>query len=193
MSSTALPRPVLADLAPGERVRDVALVLAVVALTALSAQVAIPLPFTPVPISGQTFAVLLGAAAVGPGRGAVAQLLYLLLGAVGLPFFAEGESGLQTLTGATGGYLLGFVVANLVVGACARRGWDRSPWGVLGAFALGNLAIYVLGVAWLSYRASLPLPAAVGAGLTPFLLGDVLKALAAAGLLPLAWRLTRRR
>lgn len=192
MSSTALPRPVLADLVPGERVRDAALVLAVVGLTALSAQVVIPLPFTPVPISGQTFAVLLGAAAVGPARGAVAQLLYLLLGAVGLPFFAEGSSGVQVLSGATGGYLVGFVVANLVVGLCARRGWDRSPVGVLGAFALGNLAIYVLGVTWLSYRVGLSLPEAVDAGLTPFLLGDVLKAVAAAGLLPLAWRLTRR-
>ncbi len=192
MSSTALPRPVLADLVPGERVRDAALVLALVGLTALSAQVAIPLPFTPVPISGQTFAVLLGAAAVGPRRGVVAQLLYLLLGAVGLPFFAEGEAGAQVVYGATGGYLVGFVVANLVVGLCARRGWDRSPLGVLGAFALGNLAIYALGVTWLSYRVGMTLPAAVDAGLTPFLLGDVLKAVAAAALLPLAWRLTRR-
>lgn len=193
MSSTALPRPVLADLVPGERVRDAALVLAVVGLTALSAQVVIPLPFTPVPISGQTFAVLLGAAAVGPARGAVAQLLYLLLGAVGLPFYAEGASGLTALTGATGGYLAGFVVANLVVGLCARRGWDRSPLGVLGAFALGNLVIYILGVTWLSYVAELGPAAAIDAGLTPFLVGDVLKALAAAGLLPLAWRLTRHR
>lgn len=193
MSSTTLPRPVLADLVPGERVRDAALVLGLVGMTALSAQVVIPLPFTPVPISGQTFAVLLGAAAIGPGRGSVAQLLYLLLGAVGLPFFAEGTSGVEVMYGATGGYLVGFVVANLVVGLCARRGWDRSPVGVLAAFALGNLAIYLLGVSWLSYRTGLALPEAVDAGLTPFLVGDVLKALAAAGLLPLAWRLTRRR
>jgi len=192
VSSTALPRPVLADLAPGERVRDAALVLAVVALTALSARIVIPLPFTPVPISGQTFAVLLGAAAVGPLRGSVAQLLYLLLGAVGLPFFAQGTSGVEVLTGTNGGYLVGFVIATLVVGVCARRGWDRSPLGVIAAFALGNLAIYALGVSWLSYRAGLTVPAAVGAGLVPFVVGDVVKALAAAALLPLAWRLTRR-
>jgi len=192
VSSTALPRPVLADLAPGERVRDAALVLAVVALTALSARIVIPLPFTPVPISGQTFAVLLGAAAVGPLRGSVAQLLYLLLGAVGLPFFAQGTSGVEVLTGTNGGYLVGFVIANLVVGVCARRGWDRSPLGVIAAFALGNLAIYALGVSWLSYRAGMTVPAAVDAGLVPFVVGDVVKALAAAALLPLAWRLTKR-
>ena len=190
--SAALPRPVLADLAPGTLVRDATLVAVAVALTAASAQIVLPLPFTPVSITGQTFAVLLTAAALGPLRGVAAQGLYVLLGMAGLPFYAGGESGVQAAFGATGGYLVGFVVAAWVVGLCARRGLDRRPGGTLAAYALGTVVIYAFGVPWLAHVVGVSITQAVGLGLTPFLLGDALKALLAAGLLPAAWRIARR-
>ncbi len=186
------PRPVLADLVPGTLARDAVLVVAAVLLTAASAQLIVPLPFSPVPISGQTFAVLLTAAALGPVRGVLAQGLYVLLGMAGLPFYAGGESGWQAATGATGGYLVGFVVAAAVVGAFARRGLDRSPAGTLAAFVIGSLVIYAFGVPWLAQVVGVSLGEALGLGLVPFLVGDALKALLAAGLLPAAWRLVRR-
>ena len=182
----------LGELAPGRLARDVVLVLGAIGLTALSAQVAVPLPFSPVPISGQTFAVLLSAAALGPARGAIAMALYVLLGLVGLPFYAQGASGPEVAFGATGGYLAGFVVAALVVGACARRGLDRSVPGTLLAFAIGNLTIYAFGVPWLAAVTGASPAKAIELGLLPFLIGDALKALLAAGLLPAAWRLTGR-
>lgn len=192
-TAVTLPRPVLADLVARSRIRGAALVLAGALLTAAAAQVAVPLPFSPVPITGQTFAVLLTAAALGPLRGLLAQGLYLLLGLVGLPFYAGGESGWQTATGATGGYLLGFLVASLVVGALARRGLDRRPHSTLLAFAAGTLVIYALGVPWLAVVADLSLSQALALGLVPFLVGDAVKALLAAGLLPGVWRLLTRR
>lgn len=185
-------RPVLADLIPRTVARDVVLVVGAVLLTAASAQVVIPLPFTPVPITGQTFAVLLAGAALGPARGALAMALYWLAGAAGLPFYADAASGVQAAIGATGGYLAGFVLAGLVVGAFARRGLDRNPLGTLAAFVAGSLVIYAVGVPWLAYVLDLPLREAVAAGLLPFVLGDALKALLAAGLLPGAWRLANR-
>lgn len=176
---------------PGARVRSVALVIGAALLTAASAQLVIPLWFSPVPISGQTFAVLLTAAALGPLRAVAAQGLYLGLGAVGLPFFAGGESGVQVFAGSTGGYLVGFVVAAWVVGALARRGLDRTPHGTFVAFAAGSLVIYAFGLAWLAVVTGGTLGQVLAWGLTPFLIGDALKALLAAGLLPIAWRLTR--
>lgn len=189
---SARPRPVLADLLPRAMVRDVALVVAAALLTALCAQIRIPLPFSPVPLTGSTFAVLLTAAALGPLRGTLGQALYVLLGLVGLPFFTGGESGWQYATGATGGYLVGFVVAAAVVGVCARRGLDRSVWGTLVAFALGSLVIYAFGVPWLARVADLAPLDALRSGALVFLPGDALKAALAAGLLPAAWRLTKR-
>jgi biotin transport system substrate-specific component len=193
MTSTpvALPRPVLADLVPGARVRSVVLVVGAALLTAASAQLVIPLPFSPVPISGQTFAVLLTAAALGPLRAVAAQGLYLLMAGVGLPFFAGAESGWHHFAGATGGYLVGFLVAAWVVGALARRGLDRSPHGTFVAFAAGTAIIYALGLPWLAVVTGGSLSQVLAWGLWPFLIGDALKALLAAGLLPLAWRLTR--
>lgn len=209
--TTAAPRPVLADLLPSTRrargdarplaaapsrsvARDAALVIGAALLTALAAQVRIPIPGSPVPITGQTFGVLLTAAALGPVRGTLGQGLYLLLGAVGLPVFTEWSGGLDVLRGPTAGYLVGFVLAAAVVGLASRRGLDRSPLGVLATFVVGNALIYVLGVGWLyaSVEGITTLGAAVAAGLTPFLLGDLIKALLAAGLLPAAWRLARR-
>src|SRR5690606_6284160 len=123
--SPVLARPVLADLLPRSLVRDVGLVVGGTLLTAVFAQVVVPLPFSPVPLSASTFAVLLTAAALGPLRGVLSQGLYLLGGLVGLPFFAGAESGWTYVSGATGGYIVGYVVAAAVVGACARRGMDR--------------------------------------------------------------------
>lgn len=187
-------RPVLADLVPGSRVRDLAVVVGGALLTAAVAQVALPLPFTPVPLTGQTFGVLLVAAVAGPTRGTLSQLLYVLLGAVGLPFYAGGGHGWHVVTGATGGYLLGFMVAAAIVGWCARRGWDRSPARTAAAFLLGNLVIYLFGVTWLWLSVpTISTPAqAIAAGLTPFIIGDAVKIALAMALLPLAWRLLPR-
>lgn len=186
---SASNRAVLADLVPGTLARDVALVIGAALLTALCAQVRIPLPFSPVPLTGTTFAVLLTAAALGPIRGVAGQALYLVLGLAGLPFFTGGESGVQYALGPTGGYLAGFLLAAWLVGLCARRGLDRSALGTAAAFALGTLAIYVLGATWLAAVAGLSIVQAFALGVAPFLLGDALKALLAAGLLPAAWRL----
>ncbi len=191
-STVTVSRPVLADLVPGERVRDTLLVAAAALLTAAAAQFEVHLGFTPVPISGQTFAVLLTAAALGPIRGALAQALYLALGLVGLPFYSGGASGWTYAVGATGGYLIGFVFAGAVVGALARRGVDRRPVTTLLAFVVGSLIIYACGVPWLAFMTGMTAREAVTNGALPFLLGDALKALLAAGLLPAAWRLIGR-
>ncbi len=185
-------RRVLADLVPGALVRDVGLVLAVAALTALAAQVRIPLPGSPVPITGSTFAVLLGAAALGPLRGSLAQAVYVAVGLAGLPVFTNGSSGVSYAVGATGGYLVGFIAASAVVGMLARRGADRRMVGAATAFAVGSLVIYAFGVPWLMYVTGMPAGEALLRGAGVFLIGDALKALAAGALLPGAWRIAER-
>jgi biotin transport system substrate-specific component len=198
---TALPLParpglVLADLLPatdrGRAVaRDVALVVGVAALTALAAQVRVPVPGLPVPVTGQTFAVLLGAAALGPARGALAQGLYLAAGVVGLPVFTGGASGWEAVAGASGGYLVGFVLASFVVGRLARRGADRRVLTTVAAYAAGTAAVYAVGVPWLALTTGMAPAAALWAGAGVFLAGDALKAVLAGALLPAAWRLAR--
>ncbi|MBE1875626.1 biotin transporter BioY [Myceligenerans pegani] len=191
------PRRVLADLIPAESsraraiARDVTLVVAVAALTALAAQIRIPVPGLPVPITGQTFAVLLGAAALGPFRGTAAQVLYVGVGLVGLPVYAGGGAGAEVLFGASGGYLVGFVVAGAVVGALARRGMDRGVLGTVLAFAAGSAVIYAIGVPWLAVVAGMAPGEAFVAGAGVFLIGDAIKAALAGVLLPGAWRLAR--
>lgn len=171
------------------RVRDLLLVVTGCLIVAGMAQVRIPLPFTPVPITGQTFAVLLVGASLGSRRGAASLALYLLLGTLGLPFFAGGASGLPALLGPTGGYLVGFVMAAYLVGLLAARGLDRHVPGALLAFLAGELVIYLFGVAWLSVY--LGIRQAIVAGFLPFIVGDAIK-LAAAGLvLPAAWALVK--
>jgi len=172
------------------------------ALIAGLAQLSFRLPFTPVPVTGQTLGVLLVGAAYGPGLGAATLGLYLIWGVVGLPVLAPNPAGthdvgLQVLRSAslTGGYLWGFVVSAAIVGALSRRGWDRSVRSAIGAMLLGSIAIYAVGVPWLYH--ALPatidgkpvtLETALTFGLYPFIIGDTLKLLVAAGLLPLAWR-----
>jgi len=180
---------VLADLVPGALVRDVALVIGAAALTGIAAQISIPLPFTPVPISLQTFTVLLAGAALGPIRGGLGMLLYLVAGLVGVPWFSEQQSGWAF---ASFGYIVGFVAAAIVVGSLARRGADRTVLGAIWLLVVGNLVIYVLGVAWLANWLAVDLPKALEFGVWPFLIGDGLKIALAAGLLPGAWKLFGR-
>ncbi|WP_371671535.1 biotin transporter BioY [Streptomyces sp. NBC_00289] len=180
---------VLADLIPVSRVRDVALVLGGAALTGLAAQIAVPVPGSPVPVTGQTFAALLVGAGLGAGRGFLALALYALAGVVGVPWFASGTSGAGAVSF---GYVLGMILASAAVGALARRGADRSVLRTAGTMLLGEAIIYAVGVPYLAASAGLSASAAIAAGLTPFLLGDALKAALAMGVLPTAWKLVRK-
>lgn len=173
---------------------DAVLVILGSLLMGLVAQLSIKLPFTPVPVTGQTLGVLVIGGALGSVRGALSMLLYLVWGAVGLPFFAEGRSGIEllALSSATGGYLWGFVVAGYTVGLLAERKWDRGIGSSLGAMLVGEVIIFAFGVAWLSQALELPLQDTLEAGLYPFVVGDVIKLAIAAGVLPAAWRALAR-
>ncbi|MGW0944087.1 biotin transporter BioY [Streptomyces sp. NPDC002623] len=186
--TAARPGQVLADLLPASRVRDIALVLGGAALTGLAAQIAVPVPGTPVPVTGQTFAALLVGTTLGTRRGVSALAVYALAGLAGVPWFADGASGLSV----SFGYILGMILASAAVGALARRGADRSVLRTAGAMLLGEAIIYAVGVPYLAYAADISASAAIAAGLTPFLIGDALKALLAMGLLPTAWKLVKR-
>jgi len=168
------------------RLSDGVLVIGASLLIAASAQIAIPLPFSPVPITGQTFAILLVGFVLGARLGAWSVTLYIFEGAIGLPFFAGGGAGAGWLLGPTGGYLAGFLVAAFLVGYLAEKGFDRKSATTLLAFAAGQAVIYLFGCAWLSTFVGWP--QAVTAGAIPFLVGDAIKALLAAGALPLAWK-----
>jgi biotin transport system substrate-specific component len=177
------------------RTRHIALIVAGALLMALSANISIPVPGSPVPITGQTFSVLLVGGALGFRRGVLATLLYLVMGLF-LPVYADHRQGIaiigslkdgQLVLGATGGYLLGFVVAGGLVGRLAELGWDRALGGALAAMAIGNLVIYALGVPWLMAAVGWDLATALDKGVIPFLLGDAVKLVLAAGLFPLAW------
>ena len=168
--------------------RDAVLIVGACLFTALLAQVKIPLGFTPVPITGQTFAVLLVGAALGSRRGAAAMLLYLVAGSW-LPFYAGGASGFVWSI-ASGGYIVGFIPAAYVVGWLAERGWDRKVW-ILVAMLAGNIILYLPGLLWLS-RFVLPEWACgntLNCGLYPFILGDLIKLYVASLLLPGGWAL----
>lgn len=189
--SMTLPAPrVLGDVIPGGVVRDVALVLGGSILTGLAAQVSIPLPFTPVPLTLQTFAVLLVGASLGTARGVLSMVLYLAAGVVGVPWFSGGTSGMG---GASFGYVVGFVLAAALVGRLAERGATRGPVRTAGVMIAGNLAIYAVGVPWLMGAAHVGFAKALALGVVPFLVGDLIKVMVAAGLLPSAWRLAGHR
>ncbi len=171
---------------------DVTLVVVGSLVVAGLAQLSLRLPFTPVPVTGQTLAVLIVGASLGPVRGGISLLLYLAEGAAGLPVFAEGGAGLALLLlpSVTGGYLWGFVVAAFVVGLLAERRWDRRLSSAIGAMLLGEIVIFFCGVVWLSAALGVPGSKALELGLYPFVLGELVKLLAAAGILPAAWKLT---
>ncbi len=183
-----------AFLAPLDWARSVALVVAFSLLTALAAQVVIPLPFTPVPLTGQTFAVLLTGALLGSRLGALAMIAYLFEGAVGLPFFRGGTSGAQhfIMLSPTTGYLLAFPLAAFVTGWLAERGWDRRFITAAAAMALGSFVILAGGWAWLALFFKTGAEA-FSAGVAPFLLGDIVKIALAAAALPAGWALVRRK
>ncbi|MGW5196061.1 biotin transporter BioY [Streptomyces spiralis] len=189
-TATARPGVVLADLLPASRVRDATLVVGGAALTGLAAQLSVPIPHSPVPVTGQTFAALLVGTALGARRGFLSLALYALAGVAGVPWFADGTSG----SGAVSfGYVLGMLLASAVVGALARRGADRSPLRMAGTMILGEAVVYAVGVPYLALAAQLSASQAIAAGLTPFLIGDALKAALAMGAMPTAWKLAGKR
>jgi biotin transport system substrate-specific component len=187
--SSVSPRT-LADVIPGGLARNIALVVGGAGFVGLTAQLAIPLPFTPVPLSLQTFSVLLTVAVLGSTRGLVSMALYALAGMAGLPWFAQHQSGWSF---ASFGYVLGFVVAALVVGKLAERGADRTPLRAVGLLVLGNLAIYAVGVPGLMVLAGFSLAQALALGVVPFLIGDAIKVAVAAAVLPATWKLVNAR
>ena len=177
--------------APLDWVRSVVLVVAFSLFVALAAQVAVPLPWTPVPLTAQTFAVLLTGALLGSRLGALALVAYLAEGASGLPFFQGGTGGLAPLFGLTAGYLFAFPAAAFVTGYLAERGWDRRYLPAAAAMALGSLVILAGGWAWLALSLRNGVEA-LRLGVAPFLVGDLVKIALAAAALPAGWALVRR-
>ena len=182
----------IADLLrPGEKrlagFYDLALIIGGSLLISLCAQVKVLLPFGPVPVTGQTFAVLMTGALLGSRRGSMAVLAYLIEGLAGLPVFAFG-GGAAALAGPTGGYLMGFLPAAYVTGLLAERGWDRRIGTAIMAMAIGNVVIYTCGLFWLCCLMG-PSMKVLTAGLYPFVVGDLLKIVLAAILLPSGWKL----
>jgi biotin transport system substrate-specific component len=186
--ATPAPR-VLADVVAHSRVANLALILGGAAFVGVTAQIVIPLPFTPVPLTLQTFAVLLVGAALGTWRGVASMVVYAAAGSAGVPWFSAGSSGAG---GASYGYILGFIVAAGVVGRLAERGATLTPLRTAGLMVVGNLVIYAIGVTYLKFAIDVPWSTALALGVVPFLLGDALKIALAAGLLPGTWRLLSR-
>ena len=177
----------------GVRVRNIALILAGALLIYLTARIAFPVPGSPVPVTGQTFGVLLAGGALGFRRGLSAVALYVAIGLIGLPWFAEGKGGVNVILGASGGYLIGFIIAGAFVGRLAELGWDRRILGAVVAMLIGNVIIYLVGVPWLIAVQRLDLQAGIAQGVMPFLLGDAIKLALAAAAFPVAWWVVGRR
>ena len=182
----------LADVAVprSDALMNVLLVVAASLVTAGAAQLEIRLPSTPVTVTGQTFAVLLCGVVLGPRRAFAAQCLYLLEGACGLPFFAGGAAGPAWLAGPTGGYLISFPFAAALTGVLAERAWDRKPFTMFCTMLAGSVVVFALGLAQLSRY--VPGGALLATGLLPFIPGDIVKSLLAAGVFPLAWKFVSR-
>ena len=165
--------------------------LAMSAVIALGAQFEVVLPFSPVPLTGQTFGVLLAGILLGSRWGVAAVAAYLVEGLLGLPVFAGGAAGPVVFAGPTAGYLVGFLPAAYLTGRLAERGWDRTPAKAASAMLLGSSAIFACGL--LNLSRFLPVSHLLSAGLFPFLPGDVVKSALAAAALPAAWKLLGRR
>lgn len=197
MATASMPaqplRPlVLADLVPAVRARSAGLVALGVLLTAVLAQISVPVPGSPVPITGQTLAVVLTAAALGPVRGIAVQVVYMACALVGLPFYSEASGGVDVVFGATGGYVVGFIPAAFLIGLAARQGMDRNPLKAVPLFIAGQAVIFAVGVPWLAVSADMSATQALDAGFYPFILGGLVKAGVAAAVLGAAWKATRR-
>jgi biotin transport system substrate-specific component len=196
IAATPLVRPTLIDrVVTRTWVSDIALVVAGTALVAVLAQVAIPL--WPVPVTGQTLAVLLVGAGLGAARGAASLTLYALLGAVGLPIYSEASSGWSVLLGPTGGYIIGFIASAAIVGWAAERSWDRGWYKPIITFIGGSLVVFAFGLPWLAVslgQLGLPndLQSVLVAGFYPFIIGGLIKAAIAAALLPALWAAAER-
>lgn len=193
---TAVTAPVLADLFPGRTasrptrtIRTATLVLGGTAFLVVMSQIAVPLPFTPVPISLATGAVVLLGAGLGPKLGAASALLYLLAGAAGAPIFAEQGAGWAF---ASFGYVIGYVPAAIIAGLFARRAADRSLWKTAALAGAATIAAYLVGVPWLMAFLGVDLATGLALGVLPFLVGDAVKMVAAALLLPGAWKIVDR-
>ena len=171
---------------------DVVAVLGGVGFLALLAQIALPIPGSPVPVTGQTLGVLLIGASYGSRLGLATFLTYLLVGFAGAPVFADGASGLSRLSGPTGGYLVGMLVATYLVGALAGRRWDQRLQSAITAMLLGNVVIFSFGLFWLHNYTDKSWAWTFSAGLTPFIIGEVLKIAIAGTSLPLVWRLVQK-
>ena len=171
-------------------IREIVLVVTGSILIAFAAQFYFPLPFSPVPITGQTFAVLLLAALYGHNRGGLTVLTYLILGIAGRPVFASGTFGIATIIGPTGGYLVGFLPAAYIVGFLSKKGWDRKVWTTATSMIIGNVVIYLVGTTWLSRFVGWD--NVLQTGLIPFLIGDGAKIVLATLLLPTGWKLINR-
>lgn len=187
-----LPALVATRLAGESALRNVLLVVGASLLLALSAQVAIPIPFSPVPLTLQPLALLLLGGALGAGRAAMAVTLYLVEGATGLPVFAQGRGGALVLLGPTAGYLFAFPVAAAIAGWAAEKGWTRSPLRTIPMMALALAAIHLGGWSWLVAGIGLAPEAAFLTGVAPFLVNDVVKILIAAAVLPAAESIVAR-
>jgi biotin transporter BioY len=180
-----------AALAPLDWTRSVSLVVAFSLLTALAAQIVIPIG--PIPITGQTFAVLLTGALLGSRLGAMAMIVYLIEGASGLPFFYGGSSGIGHLLGPTGGYLVAFPAGAFITGAFAENGWDKRFFTAVVAMAVGSILILLAGWAWFSVLTHTPPLAAFKVSVAPHIAGDIIKILLAAAVLPTGWALLKRK
>jgi biotin transport system substrate-specific component len=191
MASVARPLT-LADVAVprSSALIDTLLVIAASLVTAAAAQAEIRLPWTPVTITGQTFAVLLTGTVLGARRAFLAQGLYLLEGAFGMPFFAGGAAGVAHLLGPTGGYLVAFPFAAAMTGAFAEHALDRTPWRMFWSMIAGSVVVFGLGLGQLSRF--VPANALLASGLLPFIPGDLIKAALAAAVFPAAWKLVDR-
>jgi len=183
---------VLADLFPAIKARNAVLVALGVLFTALLAQVSVPVPGSPVPITGQTLAVVLTAAALGPVRGVAVQVFYILSALVGLQFYSEARGGVDVVLGAPGGYVVGFIPAASLIGLAARRGADRNLLKSIPLFIAGQAVIFAVGVPWLAVSTGMSAGQALDAGFYPFILGGIVKAAVAAGVLGTAWAIVRR-
>nr|MBU6203281.1 biotin transporter BioY [Acidobacteriota bacterium] len=191
--SDVIPRPRIQSL---RLAREILLISGFALLTAALAQLRIPLGFTPVPITGQTLGVLLAGATLGAWRGAGSQLLYWLLGMVGLPFYSNATGGWSVATGPTMGYLVGFIIAAAVVGRLAEYRHDRRVLTSVSAMTMGSMIIYVCGATWLAIDLGIPVATgeqnAISLGVTPFLVGDVIKMCLAGLATASTWRFINR-
>lgn len=186
LAPSAPRRLVLADrVLPRHLVVDATLVVLGAALVGGLAQLYVPL--WPVPVTGQTLAVLLVGATLGTVRGALALTVYAAFGIIGVPWFSEGSSGLDVIAGPTGGYIIGFIASAAFVGWLSEREWDRKIFKAIATFLGGTLVVFAFGLPWLAFSLGIGVDLTLEYGLYPFIIGGAIKALIAAGLLPLAW------